>query len=98
MYADLYTIGYGAGSCTEYAQTRTAVKSIRRARTFMQKAFRLPSRARTARRFTGAELQRLDLTCRCARLAAGWAKYLVGQCIAHGVPVRYYGKVVSVCG
>ena len=34
------------------AQTRTAVKSIRRARTFMQKAFRLPSRARTARRFT----------------------------------------------
>lgn len=34
------------------AQTRTAVKSIRRARTFMQRAFRLPSRARTARRFT----------------------------------------------
>ena len=34
------------------AQTRTAVKSIRRARTFMQRAFRPPSRARTARRFT----------------------------------------------
>ena len=25
-------------------------------------------------------------------------KYLVGRCIAHGVPVGYYGKVVSVCG
>ena len=25
-------------------------------------------------------------------------KYLVGQCIAHGIPVRHYGKVLSVCG
>lgn len=34
--------------------------------------------------------------------AHGWPldgqKYLVGQCIAHGVPVRHYGKVLSVCG
>ena len=46
----------------------------------------------------GAELQRLDLHA----AAHGWPldgqKYLVGQCIAHGVPVGYYGKVVSVCG
>ena len=25
-------------------------------------------------------------------------KYLVGQCIAHGIPVRHYGKVLSMCG
>lgn len=46
----------------------------------------------------GAELQRLDLHA----AAHGWPldgqKYLVGRCIAHGVPVGYYGKVVSVCG
>ncbi|WP_243107235.1 hypothetical protein [Butyricicoccus sp. OF10-2] len=80
------------------AQTRTAVKSIRRARTSMLRAFRPPSRARRQDGLHGVELQRLDLHA----AAHGWPldgqKYLVGQCIAHGIPVRHYGKVVSVCG
>ena len=48
--------------------------------------------------YTGAELQRLDLHA----AAHGWPldgqKYLVGQCVAYSIPVRHYGKVLSVCG
>ena len=97
--ADLYTVGYGAGSCTEYGADphRRKNQSAERGHLCRGHSGHLPERGRQDG-LHGAELQRLDLHA----AAHGWPldgqKYLVGQCIAHGVPVRYYGKVLSVCG
>lgn len=106
-YVDIHTDGtcnlsgsltYAFATAPAAQQTRTAVKiNPQSADLCRGHSGHLSERGRQDG-LHGAELQRLDLHA----AAHGWPldgqKYLVGQCIAHGVPVGYYGKVVSVCG